>query len=149
MQAWCLVAAGAALIGVAVVASAQQDSDAGAQTFNAVCSKCHTPERLLAARRTRTQWADILDKMTKLGAQVTDDNYDVLMGYLLGHYGVININRGEPKDISLVVNITPADADAIVKYRTDHGNFADFDAVAKVPGIDVKKLEEHRAAISF
>jgi competence protein ComEA len=152
VHAWCLVAAASVLTAVSIVAaSGQQDAskDAGAETFTAVCSKCHTPERILAARRTRTQWEEILDKMTKLGAQVTDDNYDTLMDYLLRRYGMININRGESKEIALVVNLPAADADAIVKYRADHGPFADFDAVAKVPGIDVKKLEANRAAISF
>jgi competence protein ComEA len=87
--------------------------------------------------------------MTKIGAQITDENYDILMGYLLRHYGKININRGDAKEIALVVNLSSTDADAIVKYRSDHGDFADFDAVAKVPGIDVKKLEANKEAISF
>lgn len=123
--------------------------DKGAETFNAACSKCHTPERILAARRTRPEWEEILDKMTKLGAQVTDENYDTLMDYVMRHYGKINVNRGDAKDIAFVVNISEADAVAIVKYRTEHGDFADFDALAKVPGIDMKKLEEKKAAISF
>ena len=149
---WSLTAAATALAAVSIAAlGAQQDAakDPGLETFTAVCSKCHTPERILATRRTRTQWEEVLDKMTKIGAQITDENYDTLMDYLLRRYGKININRGDAKEIALVANVSAADADAIVKYRSDHGNFADFDAVAKVPGIDVKKLEENREAISF
>jgi competence ComEA-like helix-hairpin-helix protein len=152
LAVWCLTIAAAAFTAVSVAAlAAPQDAaqDRGAETFNAVCSKCHTPERILATRRTRTQWEEILDKMSKIGAQITDDNYDTLMDYLLRRYGIINVNRGESKEIALIVNLSAPDADAIVKYRTDHGPFADFDALAKVPGIDVKKLEEHRAAVSF
>ena len=150
--AWSLAALATLLAALSIAASAaQQDAakDPGTETFNAVCSKCHTPERILAARRTRTQWEEVLDKMTKIGAQITDENYDTIMGYLLSRYGMININRGESKDISLIVNLSATDSDAIVKYRADHGAFTDFDAVAKVPGIDVKKLEANRAAISF
>jgi competence protein ComEA len=123
--------------------------DPAEPTFTATCSKCHTPERILAARRTRTDWEGILEKMTKLGAPVTDDNYDTLMDYLLRRNGKVNINRGDSKEIALIVNLSAADADTIVKYRTEHGDFADYDAVAKVPGIDLKKLEQHREAISF
>ena len=154
--AWSLAALATLLAALSVAASsvasgAQQDAakDPGAETFNAVCSKCHTPERILAARRTSTQWEEVLEKMTKIGAQITDENYETIMDYLLRRYGMININRGESKDIAMIVNLSAADADSIVKYRADHGAFADFDAVAKVPGIDVKKLEANRAAISF
>ena len=127
----------------------EAQADKGADAFTAVCSKCHPADRIVATRRTRTQWEETLEKMTKLGAQITDDNYETLIEYLLRHYGKINVNRGASKDLALVANITPSDADAIVKYRTDHGDFADFDALSKVPGIDVKALEEHRAALDF
>ncbi|HEY7057520.1 MAG TPA: helix-hairpin-helix domain-containing protein [Vicinamibacterales bacterium] len=148
-----LAAAAIGLMAMTVVASsaAPQDAqdDKGAATFTAVCSKCHPADRIVATRRTRSQWEEILDKMTKLGAQITDDNYDGLMAYLLSHYGKINVNRGEAKDLAVVANISANDADAIVKYRTEHGDFTDFDALSKVPGIDVKALEEHKAALDF
>jgi competence protein ComEA len=145
---FCLVSAAAALR--AFQAPAQDPAkDKGADTFNATCSKCHTPERILAVRRSRPEWDEIFDKMTKLGAQVTDDNYDTLIEYVMRHYGKININRGDAKDIAFVLDLSDGDADTIVKYRTDHGDFTDFDALAKVPGIDVKKLEEKKAAITF
>jgi competence protein ComEA len=150
---WYLMTAAAVLAMVSAVAlsATVQDAppDKGAETFTAVCSKCHPPDRIVAIRRTKSQWEETLDKMTKLGAQINDDNYETLMDYLLRQYGKININRGESKDIALVVHLSVPDADVIVKYRTEHGDFADFDALAKVPGIDVKKLEENKAAISF
>ena len=37
----------------------------------------------------------------------------------------------------------------IVKYRREHGPFEDFDALAKVPGLNLEKLEKKRDAISF
>ena len=148
-----LVAGVLALTSVSAVASKargqEAQADKGAEAFTAVCSKCHPADRIVATRRTRTQWEETLEKMTKLGAQITDDNYETLIEYLLRHYGKINVNRGASKDLALVANITPSDADAIVKYRTDHGDFADFDALSKVPGVDVKALEEHRAALDF
>jgi competence ComEA-like helix-hairpin-helix protein len=148
-----LASAGVGLMAMTAVASSpvrqEGQEDKGAAAFTAVCSKCHPADRIVATRRTRSQWEEILDKMTKLGAQVTDDNYDTLITYLLSHYGKINVNRGEAKDLAMVASISPKDAEAIVKYRTEHGDFADFDALSKVPGIDVKVLEEHKAALDF
>jgi competence ComEA-like helix-hairpin-helix protein len=148
-----LAGAGVGLMVMTAAASSpsrqEAQEDKGAAAFTAVCSKCHPADRIVATRRTRSQWEEILDKMTKLGAQVTDDNYDSLLTYLLSHHGKINVNRGEAKDLAMVASISPKDAETIVKYRTDHGDFADFDALSKVPGIDVKALEEHKAALDF
>jgi competence protein ComEA len=151
--AWCISASAAfVLILSASVprASAQEPSDdAGAQEFQAVCSKCHPPDRIVAARRTKTQWEETLEKMTKLGAPITDDNYDILLSYLVHHYGKVNVNRSTATDIAEAVGLTEQEAQEIVKYRDDHGPFADFDALAKVPGVDPAKLEKNKDAISF
>ena len=45
--------------------------------------------------------------------------------------------------------LSSKDADAVVAYRKANGNFQDFDAVKKVPDIDVKTLEEHKDAVAF
>jgi len=154
-RAGCVVAGLTALVVTTASAAGRRatpqepSDDKGAAAFTAVCSKCHPAERIVATRRTKSQWEEVLDQMTKLGAPITDDNYDTLIDYLLRHYGKINVNRGESKDIALVASLSPKDADAIVKYRSEHGDFADFDALTKVPGIDVKALEEHRAALDF
>ena len=38
---------------------------------------------------------------------------------------------------------------ALVEYRKANGPFADFDAVKKVPGLDLKKLDQQKDAIAF
>ena len=44
-------------------------------------------------------------------------------------------------DLQTQLELTAKDADAIVKYRTDHGDFKDWDGLAKVPGIDSGKAD--------
>jgi competence protein ComEA len=150
---WSVAASAALVLALSVLASpatAQEPSDdPGAQEFQAVCSKCHPPERIVSARRTKTQWEETLEKMTKLGAPITDDNYDILMSFLVHHYGKVNINRSAAADIADAVGLTAEEAQAIVKYRDDNGPFADFDALAKVPGVDATKLEKNKDAITF
>jgi competence protein ComEA len=153
LLAWCVSVGAALTLVVSVlepVAIAQEPSDdAGAQEFQAVCSKCHPPDRIVTARRTKTQWEETLEKMTKIGAPITDDNYDLLLSYLVHHYGRVNVNRSTPADIADVVGLTEDEAQKIVKYRDENGPFVDFDALAKVPGVDAKKLEKNKDAITF
>jgi DNA uptake protein ComE-like DNA-binding protein len=40
-------------------------------------------------------------------------------------------------------------SEAIAAYRKANGFFRDFEAVTRVPGIDVKTLEEHKDAVAF
>ena len=151
VSAWALACAAALLLSMDATLASVQDpaDDPGAQAFQAVCSKCHPSDRIVAARRTKTQWEETLEKMTKLGAPITDDNYDVLLGYLVHHYGKVNVNRSRADDIIEAVGLTSEDAQKIVKYREEHGPFADFEALAKVPGVDAKALEQNKDAITF
>ena len=124
-------------------------SGPGADLFQRVCVLCHPPDRIVSTRKTKSEWEEVIDKMITKGAQVTDDNYVTIEDYLLRNYGRVNINKAPKDDLVLIAGVTPAQADAIVKFRTDNGPLADFDALAKVPGLDAKKLEEKREAFLF
>jgi competence protein ComEA len=140
-----------AAIGLSVgVRARQEPSDGQAEeTFKATCVKCHTPERIMAARKTRTQWEETIDKMTKLGATVTDEDFETVIDYLLRHSGKVNVNKAVEKDLVLVLAITKAEAEAVVAYRKTNGDFTDLDALTKVPGIDAEKLQKNKDAIAF
>ena len=58
-------------------------------------------------------------------------------------------NVAEAEDLAIVVGVSKKDAEAIVRYRQAQGDFPDFDALAKVPEIDVEKLSKGRDAITF
>jgi competence ComEA-like helix-hairpin-helix protein len=121
----------------------------GSDVFQRVCVLCHTPDRVVANRKTRTEWEEIIDKMITRGAQVTDDNYGTVEDYLLRNYGRVNVNKAGKDDLMLIAGVTAAEADAIVKFRTDNGPLADFAALSQVPGVDAKKLEDKKDALSF
>jgi competence ComEA-like helix-hairpin-helix protein len=151
------VRAGAALlaaalfigVGTALAARTQEPEDQPAAAFKRTCSTCHDAERILATRRTRTQWEEVIEKMIERGAQGTPDDFTAAEEYLLRVSGRVNINRAESKDIVAVLSLTQKDADAIAEYRKANGDFKDFDEVCKVPGIDLEKLKQGRDAISF
>jgi len=124
-------------------------SGPGADAFQRTCVLCHTPERIVSVRKTKVEWEEIIDKMITRGAQVTDDNYGPIEEYLLRNYGKVNVNKAVKDDLVLIGGFTAAEADAVVQFRTANGTIADFAALGKVPGVDAKKLDEKRDALTF
>ena len=120
-----------------------------AAVLSKTCGSCHTPDRIFATRRSRQEWDEVIETMISKGAKVADEDYEGLMTYLLQQAGRVNANRAPAQDLIDVLTLSEEEASAVVKYRTTNGDFADFDALAKVPGVDVKKLESHREAIAF
>ena len=143
------VAGLAVVTGAAMATSAQEPDDRPAAAFKRVCSSCHDADRILATRRTRTQWEEIIEKMIDRGAEGTADDFTATEEYLLRVSGRVNINRALSKDIVAVLGLAQKDADTIAEYRKANGDFKDFDEVCKVPGIDLERLKQGRDAISF
>ena|SRR5689334_1440836 len=148
-----VILVGSSAVGSAVVAAGgtrtQDQDDAPAAAFRRVCSSCHDAERILATRRTRTQWEEVIEKMIDRGAEGTSDDFTTAEEYLLRVSGRVNVNRAATKDMVTVLGVTQKDADAIIEYRKANGEFKDFDSLAKVPGIDLEKLNKARDAVSF
>ena len=120
------------------------------ETFTRNCVKCHPVDRIAGSRRTRTQWEEVMTTMqTARGAVITDEDWDVIQNYLVKHWGRVNVNRAAATELVEVLGVTPEIADAIVKFRKEHGNFEDYDSFAKVPGLDLEKMEKLRDAISY
>jgi len=138
-----------ALLGIAMHANARPAQDPAEDAFWKVCSDCHDPDRIRETRRTRSGWEDVIYQMIDKGAVGTDQDFNLTLQYLLGHYGMVNVNQAPVEEIALVTGLSAKEADAVVAYRKENGNFKNFDALVKVPGVDAQKLEAHRAAILF
>jgi competence protein ComEA len=120
------------------------------EAFTRTCVKCHPVDRIVGSRRTRPQWEEVMTTMqTSRGAVIADEDWDIIMSYLVKQHGRVNVNRGTVDDLVEVLGVTPEAADAIVKYRKDQGNIADFDAFLKVPGLNAEQMEKKRDAVSF
>ena len=140
----CVLAAGAYL------AYPQEKSDVpGAATARKMCGTCHAVDTAFNARRTMQEWDEVISSMVAKGLQASDTDLDTVFAYLVKAYGRVNVNTAPGDEIAAVLGLPGEQGDAIVSYRGDHGQFADFDALAKVPGVDVKQLEKSRPAISF
>ena len=123
--------------------------DPGAELFVQTCNRCHDGARITAIRRTKAEWEDVITKMIEKGAQGSEDDFQTVFGYLRRHYGKVYINTATPDEITTTLGLSKKDADALLAYRKANGNFQDFDAVKKVPDIDLKALDDHKDAIAF
>jgi len=103
----------------------------------------------LVVPKTKAEWEDVLTKMIEKGATGSEKELEAVFDYLVRSYGKVFINTAKADEIAAVLSLSPKDAEAIVAFRTANGKFADFDAVRKVPNIDVKKLDEHKDAVAF
>ena len=135
-------------------AAAQQQAgsaadDPDAELFSQMCSRCHDGARITAMRRTKSEWEQVLTKMITMGATGSEDDFQTVFGYLRRHYGKVYINTAVPDEITTSLGLSTKDADAILAYRKANGTFQDFEAVKKVPDLDVKTLEEHKDAVAF
>ena len=139
-----LVAAAAAAI-----SGQQSQAEPSKASFERLCGSCHEPERSTSSRRTRDQWLQTVNSMVARGAEGSDEELLGVVEYLTREHGRVNVNLGSAADIALVLGLTPAEAAAIVEYRREHGTFEDTAAVARVPGIDVGKVESRRDAMVF
>ncbi len=123
--------------------------DPATPLFNRVCTECHDAARITEPRRMPADWKRLMAQMIDEGASGTDEELQTIYEYLLRHHGKVFINRATTDELIEVIGLSAADAAAIVAYRTANGDFADLDALKKVPNIDVQNLEEHKAAVAF
>jgi len=129
--------------------AASAESDPAHELFIQTCNRCHDAARITALRRTKTEWEEVINKMIERGATGSEEDFVTVFGYLRRHYGKVFINSATSDEITATLRLSSKDADAVIAFRKANGSFQDFDAVKKVPDIDVKTLEEHKDAVAF
>ena len=139
-------------LATAAAAAAQRPApelDESKRVFEKTCGNCHPIKTVVAGRRTPDQWEETFIKMIELGAKASDNDFGIALDYLIAKHGRVNVNRAPAADIIEVLGLPSEEVKAIVSYRREHGDYADFDALSKTPGIDVEKLKVLRDAVSF
>lgn len=119
------------------------------ENFRRVCVRCHTSERVVQGRRFRTQFEELIDQMIARGAVVNDEDYEVIIKYLVTEFGRVDVNKATASELAEVLHLEAAEADAIVAARKAAGRFADFDALKAAPGVPVAALTKRREALFF
>jgi competence ComEA-like helix-hairpin-helix protein len=140
-----------ATLGIIAGSQVQMPDDEGRDLTVKLCgNECHTIEKVIAERKSKSQWAETMETMRTDGAEGTDDEFKVIVRYLATHYGVqVQINKATVRQIDDVLVLGEGHADAIVKYREANGPFADWASLLRVPGLDVKRMEFQKSKVVF
>jgi competence protein ComEA len=118
------------------------------------CSDCHSIEQAVSLRQGTEEWKATVEKMVGMGAKIPDDSYESILGYLAKHFGAdaplpIRVNKASAVDLESLLLIKRSESAAIVRYRTDHGDFKSIEDLRKVPGLDFKKIEAKKDLLVF
>jgi competence protein ComEA len=142
--------------GLAVCALAQVDlpEGKGRQTLENTCAECHGLDRALADMHTLNGWREIAVRMRSKGATMTDSELETLVDYLFQNFGIdekarVNVNKASEKEIETGLEVTAAEAAAIVRHRSGKRPFKDWRDLTKVEGVDPAKIEARKDRLLF
>jgi hypothetical protein len=66
---------------------AAQVQDRGRELVEDVCTYCHNLDRLRDKELSREEWRGLIKGMISEGAPVTDEEFSMILDYLVKHYG--------------------------------------------------------------
>jgi len=122
----------------------------GRDLYEKICGTCHGTEVVFKTRTTKEKWKDTVDEMAARGAEGTDEQLDTIIDYLAKCFGPrVNVNKAAAKEMETQFEITGKEAEAIVQYRMDKGDFKEVADLKNVPGLDFAKIEPLRYRITF
>jgi competence ComEA-like helix-hairpin-helix protein len=135
------------------------------------CVNCHALKVVTSKRATREQWAALVDQMVSRGADLTDDEIDIVVSYLAKNFPLkagasapaknnflsaddsagdsVNINHAGVAEIAAVLHLSTEECNAIVAYRDKNGRFKTWRDVAKVPGVAASEIGNRKHQLRF
>ena len=120
-----------------------------------LCAGCHEPDILLDHKQTKDEWTATIQAMMTRGLEAPPEQLTAVLNYLTKYLGpnsapaTVNVNKATAADLESGLGLTSKEAAAIVKYRTDKGEFKALDDFKKVPDLDFKKIEAAKDRVSF
>jgi competence protein ComEA len=123
----------------------------GKETFETVCSICHSPNAVIGQQGTKQWWQSKVTEMLQEETEVPEKDVDAIVAYLAKNFPVvkINVNKAAAKDLETGLGLTAQESEAIVHYREAKGNFKTLDDLKKVPGLDAVKIESKKDRLEF
>jgi cytochrome c5 len=52
-----------------------------------ICTDCHGAEQIVAKKRTKDEWNDVVSDMVQKGATGKDDEFEAIVAYLAKNFG--------------------------------------------------------------
>ena len=127
----------------------------GESTLKRICSPCHSAENVIGRGKTREEWGETVGNMVERGARGTDEEFYEIVDYLVKYFpksaanNKVYINRAGPRELARELQLTTNEAEAVVRYRGQHGDFKHLEELKRVPGLDAGKLEAKKDRLAF
>ena len=122
----------------------------GRDLYERICGSCHGTDVVFKTRTTKEKWKNTVDEMASRGAEGTDEQLDTIIDYLAKCFGPrVNVNKATAKELETQFELATKEAEAIVQYRMDKGDFKEVAGLKSVPGLDYSKIESVRYRITF
>jgi competence protein ComEA len=118
------------------------------------CGQCHSTDQIARQKKSEADWQSTVVRMAGRGAKVTSEESDTIVKYLAANFAKVedlsktNINKAEAKDL-ITLGFTDKEADAIIDYRTRHGDFRNWADLLQIYGVDGEKAEAAKDKMSF
>jgi competence protein ComEA len=140
----------AGVLGAGALNAQDLPDGTGKDVVQRVCTACHDLSPVTSMNGGADIWQSVADDMKSRGADGTDADFRAIVQYLAKYYGPpVHINTDAAAAIQTNLGVSDAEAAAIVKYRTDKGNFKEWGDLAKVPGLDMSKLAGLQQRIKY
>ena len=106
----------------------------GRDAVENACTVCHTADRIMRQTLTADQWRSEVRTMVENGASLNPDEWEPVVAYLSKNFGPkVNVNKDTAAGRSATgLQLSTAEAEAIVAYRVANGAFKELKDLAKV-----------------
>lgn len=122
----------------------------GRDVYEYVCGACHGADIVIGSQGTKARWEETVQAMRDRGAYGSEADFETVIKYLSRYFGLpVNVNTATAKEIETELGLTTAEAEAVVKHRTDVGEYKTFEDLGKVEGVDIAKLQPLKDRIQF
>jgi competence ComEA-like helix-hairpin-helix protein len=122
----------------------------GRDAVENACTVCHTADRIMRQTLTTDQWRSEVRTMVENGASLNPDEWEPVVAYLTKNFGPkVNVNKDSAQQIAAGLQLSTAEAEAIVTWRAANGAFKELKDLQKVPGLDAMKLATQEKRIAF
>jgi competence protein ComEA len=152
---WLIATGCTGELAFAQASKAQMPEGAGRAVTLRICGNCHGPGIFTKRRLDREGWAEVVDDMIRRGAKGEDEDFVLVMDYLVQNFSRaatvrrVNVNSAEAAELAEVLGLAESQAVTLVEHRRAKGNFKTIDDLKKVPGIDTVAVDARKDRIDF
>jgi cytochrome c5 len=130
----------------------------GKQFILMQCTACHQPDHFTKYHHTAEEWQVIIARMGTRVPGATKPDLDAVLKYFVTNYpkaeapedvNKVNMNKATAQDIAARLDLTAAEAEAIVRYRETHGDYKEWRDMLIIYGVDGKKIQARQERMAF